>query len=236
MTALLVIEGLAIILLGVLVVGLLRSHAEILRSLHQLGAGDIGGGHEHAFSISPRPRLSADAPSDVAGETLRGSAVHIGVSGIDGRTLLAFLSSGCSACIGLWNDLRSDHTAGLDDVRLVVVTKGTEDESRSRLGELAPPEVNVVQSTQAWHDYEVPVTPYFVLIDGPTGEVVGEGSASSWTQVRSLMAQANADREVLASGRDGDTEVRADAELRRAGITRGHPSLYPETPPVEDAE
>lgn len=235
MTALLVIEGLAILLLAALVVGLLRSHAEILRSLHQLGAGEETE-HPRGFSTTPRPRMGSDAPADLAGETLRGSTVHVGVSGTDARTLLAFLSSGCSACVGLWSDLRADPTAGLEGVRLVVVTKGPEDESRSRLEELAPAGATVVQTTQAWQDYGVPVTPYFVLIDGPTGEVVGEGSASSWGQVRSLMVQANADRESLAVGANGDTEVRADAELKRAGITPGHPSLYPDTPPIEGGE
>ena len=39
MTALIVVEAAAIVLLGVLVVGLLKSHAEILRQLHDLGAG-----------------------------------------------------------------------------------------------------------------------------------------------------------------------------------------------------
>lgn len=235
MTALLVIEGLAIVLLGALVVGLLRSHAEILRSLHQLGAGE-GNEQTHSFSTTPRPRLGSDAPSDVSGETLKGSAVHVGVSGTEGRTLLAFLSSGCTACIGLWNDLRGDATAGLGNVRLVVVTKGPEDESRSRLEELAPPGVTVVQTTQAWHDYGVPVTPYFVLVDGPTGGVVGEGSAASWGQVRSLMVQANADRASVDAADQGDTEVRADNELKRAGILPGHPSLYPDRPPAEDGE
>jgi hypothetical protein len=37
--AVVVAEGVAIALLGVLVAGLLRSHALILRSLHELGAG-----------------------------------------------------------------------------------------------------------------------------------------------------------------------------------------------------
>jgi len=40
MTTLVVAEAVAIGLLGLLVAGLLRSHAEILRRLHQLGAGD----------------------------------------------------------------------------------------------------------------------------------------------------------------------------------------------------
>jgi len=44
MTALVVVEALAIVMLGILVAGLLRSHAEILRSLHQLGVGLDDGG------------------------------------------------------------------------------------------------------------------------------------------------------------------------------------------------
>ena len=39
MTVLVVAEAAAILLLGLLVAGLLRSHAEILRRLHELGAG-----------------------------------------------------------------------------------------------------------------------------------------------------------------------------------------------------
>ena len=39
MLTLVILEGLVIAVLGVLVVGLLRSHAEILRRLHELGAG-----------------------------------------------------------------------------------------------------------------------------------------------------------------------------------------------------
>jgi hypothetical protein len=235
MTALLVIEGLAILLLAVLVVGLLRSHAEILRSLHQLGAR-TDDSHDHTLSTSPRPRLNANAPADLAGRSLTGSAVHIGVSGTDTRTLLAFLSSGCSACIGLWHDLRADPTGGMaGEARLVVVTKSPEDESQSRLQELASPEITVVQATQAWHDYGVPVTPYFVLVDGPTGELVGEGSAASWGQVRSLMVQANSDRAALSGDGGSDAgELYADSELRRAGIGPGHPSLYPERPPVDE--
>jgi hypothetical protein len=230
MTALLVIEGLAILLLGVLVVGLLRSHAEILRSLHQLGAG-VDEAHDHSPVTAPRPRLNSNAPSDLAGQSLQGSAVHVGVSGSETRTLLAFLSSGCSACVALWQDLANDPTAGMADTRLVVVTKGPEDESQSRLRELAPPGVTVIQTTQAWFDYGVPVTPYFVLVDGHRGDIVGEGSAASWGQVSSLIVQAQADRDALNDGFEG--EFRADAELRRAGIGPGHPSLYPDRPPVD---
>ena len=43
MTALLIVEGVAILLLGLMVFGLLQSHAEILRRLHDVdGASHAG--------------------------------------------------------------------------------------------------------------------------------------------------------------------------------------------------
>lgn len=241
MTAILVTMGVVIVLLGALMIGLLRSHAEILRALHSLGANVDEGAtpaHDHSFSAGPKPRVaSEDAPPDIAGQTLHGSTIKVGVTGVENRTLLAFLSSGCSACQVLWQDLKSDPTAGLDD-RLVVVVKGPEAESPGRLRDLAHPDVTVVQSTPAWEEYGVPVTPYFVYVDGPTGEIIGEGSSPSWSQVRSLIVQAAADREatIAALSVGDDPELRADTELRAAGITPGHPSLYPEDMPLEDAE
>lgn len=233
MTALLIIEGLAIALLAVLVVGLLRSHAEILRSLHDLGVREDSGASIQAPPLRPRPSHGAGTPSDLAGQTPTGSTLHIGVTDTEVRTLLAFMSTGCSACVGLWEDMRSeDPTAQLPNTRLVVVTKGPEAESQSRLTELAPPGVTVIQTTGAWESYGVPVTPYFVLVDGPTGEIVGEGSASSWKQVNSLIMQAVGDRDAADSG----SEMRADAELRRAGIGPGHSSLYPGGAPVDEED
>ena len=74
-------------------------------------------------------------------------------------------------------------------------------------------------STDAWLEYKVPQTPYFVYVDGPTGRIVGEGSAGTWDQVVSLWSQALADA--------GGGEARADKELQQAGIRPGHRSLYP---------
>jgi hypothetical protein len=229
--AVLVIEGVAIILLAILVVGLLRSNADVLRALHELGATEPGGTasgrrHQHAA-----PEREGSAP-DVAGSTLTGSAVHVGVTGAQHPTLLAFLSTGCSACVGLWDGLKTGvGRIGSEDTRIVVVTKGPEAESESKLRELAPDGVSLVQSTEAWFDYEVPVSPYFVLVDGPSGSVIGEGSAGSWGQVSSLMTQALADAGTVKRDRLDNGEFRADAELRRAGILPGDPSLYQEERP-----
>lgn len=231
MTAILIIEAIAIFLLAILVIGLLRSHAEILRALHDLGVRQDVDQAPRSVGLHPRPRTTREGPSDISGKTPSGATRHVGVAGIQKRTLLAFLSTGCSSCLPLWEGLGSDDSVqDLSDTRLVVVTKGPEAESPSRLSQLAPEETTVIQSTEAWESYGVPVTPYFVLVDGPTGEIVGEGSASSWAQVNSLIVQAAGDREASKAGE----ELRADRELKRGGIGRGHPSLYPSRPPTRE--
>jgi hypothetical protein len=236
MTAVLITEGVAILLLAVLVVGLLRSHADIMRALHELGMGE-----PVTATGTPRRRHQHQAPSregaspDISGTSLTGSALQVGITGTSHATLLAFISTGCSSCMGLWDGLRAGvGRIGAHDTRLVVITKGPEAESESRLRELAPEGISLIQSTEAWTDYQVPVSPYFVLVDGPSGAVIGEGSAGSWGQVSSLMSQALADAAVGRRGRLDDGELRADAELRRAGILPGDSSLYPEAPPQEE--
>lgn len=104
---------------------------------------------------------------------------------------------------------------------------------------LVPPGVKAVLSSAAWEDYDVPGSPYFALVDGSGGRVVGAGSALRWEQLRDLLEQALddaglADRSGLQpprsparrSGRS--RELRADEALRSSGIGPGHPSLYGE--------
>ena len=43
----------------------------------------------------------------------------------------------------------------------------------------------VIQSSAAWLDYDIPGSPYFVYVEA--GQVTGEGSATTWPQVRDLM-------------------------------------------------
>ena len=93
-------------------------------------------------------------------------------------------------------------------------------------------------STQAWVDYSVPVSPYFILVDGPSGRIVGEGSGTSWEQVVALLARAAADGPVAPpavsrptsrlNGRERAALI--DQELRGHGIEPGHASLYPDDP------
>src|SRR5580658_6453260 len=111
MVALIVVLTVVVVLLAVLVAGLLRSHADILRALHSLGAG-VGdpalAGETAPGSGSvpapvtmgpplPRERSSASAPT-VVGMTPAGDALALSVATAGRLTLLAFLSSGCSTC------------------------------------------------------------------------------------------------------------------------------------------
>jgi hypothetical protein len=105
-------------------------------------------------------------------------------------------------------------------MRLVIVTKDGADESISTLRRLAPRGVPVVLSSAAWADYNVPGSPYFVLVDGQQGRVRGEGTGSTWEQVQNLFRQAADDAD------DASREARIDRELRAHGIEPGDPSLY----------
>jgi hypothetical protein len=249
MTVLVVTLTVAVALLGLLVVGLLRSHAEILRALHDLGvnvdpqapqADDTDARHaRHAPRTAPaiaRPRAGAVArdAADLAGIAPRGDAVSVAVADTDHVTLLAFLTSGCLACRGFWDAFAEPALDVPGGARLVVVTKGPGEESEATIASLSPPGVVVVMSDAAWSDYGVPVAPYFVLVDGPSGSVVGEGASTQWSQVRNLMSQALADAGLAAAkgqlreARNGaGREARVDDALRAAGIEPGDPSLYP---------
>ena len=263
--ALVIVDTLIVALLVVVVVGLLRSHADILRSLHQLGAG-VGdplasplasplaapGGRgsvraDGGERVAPVPLLmgpplpgernSSSAP-DVAGVTPAGDAKSIRLTGIPQRTLLAFLSSGCATCAGIWAQLGDPPAAGLpEDVRVVAVTKGPELEISAEVARRAAPGLLVVMSTAAWGDYEVPGSPFFVLVDGSAERRVGEGVATQLVQVAELVRRAAADAgetaaatrgRAFAAGLDGKArELENDAELASVGIVPGHPSLYP---------
>ena len=111
-----------------------------------------------------------------------------------------------------------------------MATKGAEAESPSRLAKFAPPDIPVVMSSDAWDAYDVPVAPYFALVDGPSGAVIGEGAAATWDNLRQMLEQALADAG-MATGRRArrrreSPERRVDRELLKAGIEPGDPRLY----------
>ena len=240
MTALVACETLLLVVLVVLVAGLLRSHAEILRRLGPPDDEDAADAPVLRHSAPARPADQLAAP-DVAGATLAGDSAKVSLAPGSPPTLLAFLTSGCASCARFWEAFGS---GGLDelphDVRVVAVAKDGSHESPSRLRELAPDALPVLLSSAAWGDYSVPGAPYFVYVEG--GTIHGEGSASQWPQLASLLRDAVADARLAdateARGGSGEHRAaRADAALEAAGIGPGHPSLYPNTtePPPGDA-
>jgi hypothetical protein len=226
MTGLVVALTVAVLLLSVLVAGLLRSHAEILRALHDLGAGlelDRTDGRPVPVTIEGvrRPRTSgAPAPEALTGTTLDGESVGISLAG-GSDTLLAFLSSGCSTCQSFWDAFAAPDLVVPGGARLLVVAKDLDEESGSALAARAPASVPLVTSSQAWEDFGVPGSPYFVYIDG-TRRIVGEGSAATWPAVATLMGQAQAD--TVPRGRAG-RDLRDSEALAAAGIVPGDPRL-----------
>jgi hypothetical protein len=101
--------------------------------------------------------------------------VRIAIVGSAEPTLLLFLSSSCLGCRDLWEGTSELRGSLPDEVRIVIVTKGTEHEDVVAIGALAPPGVITVMSSQAYSDYRVGGPPFLVLADGH--EVRTEGVA-----------------------------------------------------------
>lgn len=259
MVALAVVLCAVVLLLAVLVAGLLRSHADILKALHELGAGvgdpaaRSGGGSSAVNGMSstaagfpltigpplPTERSSTAAPT-VAGVTPGGDALALPVGSSGQATLLAFLSSGCQTCRGFWKAFEHPDELGLPPAtRLVVVTKGPEMEVPAEVAAAAVPGLTVLMSTDAWRDYEIPGSPFFVLVDGRVGRRIGEGVANHVGQVVEMVRRAASDAggfalhppdrgRTDAEGLDGPARESAnDRELLAAGVRPGDPSLYP---------
>jgi hypothetical protein len=227
-----VVIALAVVvgLLGILVVGLLRSHADILRQLESIGAGLEGGSHDHASQITLTRREPANAQSrQVTGVTPEGEPVVLSLGAGPDPTLVAFLSTTCSSCTSFWEGLRSSlmHFGGHRH-RVVVVTLGESEESPTRAQSLAKPEVDVVMSSTTWSEFEVPGAPYFVLLEPETGRIIGEGSAMTFESLEEFLSDATNDQQwdLQTPQRFSSEEDRIDADLRRAGIIPGDPRLY----------
>lgn len=234
-------------MLAVLVVGLLRSHADILRALHRLGAGvgdpaaataDAGAQRSEAGAAPapllmgpplPGERSSSSAP-DLVGVTPSGDGKAVRVTGVDHRTLLVFLSSGCATCAGIWAALADPPAAGLPgEVRIVAVTKGPEFEISAEVARRAPPGLPVVMSTAAWGDYEVPGSPVLRprgRADGSPGRGGGGEPAQPGRRARppgQHRRRAALTVEHAGSGVRCRSEWQGsgDPERRRAGCLRG---------------
>jgi len=231
MTLLVILLAIAVGILSVIVFGLLRTHAEIIRALDRAGVTLDGSPSPVALSPS-RLRPAADTEvDDIVGNVPGGGPVKVALGG-EHHTLLAFLSSGCRTCASFWEAF-ADPELELpgDQTRLVIVAQDPEHDSASRLVELAPPGVRLVCSSAAWQALEIPGSPYFAMVDGRRRSIIGSGTATSWEQIHGLLTQAVNDAELAEGG-----FLTADGALAAAGIGPGHPSLYPDGEPDPEAE
>jgi hypothetical protein len=220
-----VVAALAVVvaLVVVLLAGVLRSHAEILRALHDVGIYADGrdqpaaqarlGGAADA-EAEPGEGLpataSGPAPAHVSGTTPDGELVSLELHGRREPTLLAFLTTGCVTCLTFWESLATEALPGF---RVVVLTRGQDAESPAAVAELAPKGVTTLLSTEAWEDFGVPGAPYFIHVED--GRMVGEGVATSWEQLVRMLDRADLDRAELAAQGTGPGMTRR--ELFSAG-------------------
>ena len=164
MAAVVAVLAVAVAVLTLLVLGLLRSHAEILQRLHELDGG-VEAGTNAATGVSPAaarpagPRTvsraefnifpQVQAPPeregftdgrDLGGVGLDDDALTIRVVGVEHRTLVAFLSGTCLTCQRFWDAFPKPQKLGLPrDVRLVIVTKGPSRRARRPSPRWPPP-------------------------------------------------------------------------------------------------
>ncbi len=232
--------------LALLVAGLLRSHAVMLRRLHEAGVPELDGQDRSLPLVppdqqTPRPNdaPAGRTPGDLTGVTPGGDPVVIAVAGRRHDTSLLFLSSDCLTCQPFWEAVGDGRAATLATSahRLVVVTRGPESELAATIDQ-RPADVPVIMSSTAWEAYEVPGSPYFVHVDGPTGRVRGEGTSASWEAMVDLAGRGRT--ETAARFDDGDPERGrgrrrrrddrpardSDEELHAIGLTPDDPSLW----------
>lgn len=246
MIAVVVVEAVVLAVLTVLVAGLLRAYADVLRRLRRLDpdGADAGPAPFRVAPGTPAPpqRAAPDGAGagdwppahDIRGRTPDGEVLALRTVGVGHDTALLFLSAGCATCATFWAELR--HPLDLRvpaGLRLIVVTRGPGEEDPAEIAALAPPGIDVVLSTEGWADYGVPGSPYVVLVDGTSGRVRGEGTGQSWRQVAELLARSGGQPAHLAGGpdpakpgADARRESDVDRELMAAGILPGDPRLY----------
>lgn len=248
MTVVVTLLAVVVTVLAFLVAGLLRSHAAILRRLHEAGI-DLDGVSLPVVSSDPeQPSAASDPPTprpndaatgrsaaDVGGVTPTGDPFTIGVVDRRHDTSLLFLSADCATCEPFWEAVGDGRAAAVStpDHRLVVVTRDPADDLAGAIAQRRS-DVPVIMSSRAWQDYEVPGSPYVVQVDGATGRVTGEGTSADWDQLQALAERGRAEASAPRNRRrrrGSDRPARdSDDELRAVGIRPGDPSLYPNDP------
>ncbi len=144
---------------------------------------------------------------DIRGIHVDGTPALVDLENSETPTLLAFLSTSCGTCTSLWVRLREGELDTVaPGVRPVVVAKDPEyenlDRVRELVGESAMP---VVLSGEGWDDYEVPGSPYAMVVAGSPASVVAEGTTNRWEDLTAMAAKVNG-----ANGANGLTSAEAD--------------------------
>ena len=137
-----------------------------------------------------QPLSQARARShDVEGTTPAGEALVVTVNGSEHKTLLAFLAVGCGTCAHFWRELAANHAAifAAHRTKVVLVTRGPAGVDPEVVRAAAPRQHLTIMSSEAWEQYGVPWTPYFILADGRTSTILAEGTARSLDEVLALL-------------------------------------------------
>ena len=221
MTAMIVGLTLVVALLAVLVAGLLRANAEVIRSLHQMGV-NLGPDAPASPPLRhpgcpsyPGPTDAGDV-IDLVGDHPRGDAISLAVSGVRHDTLIAFLTSGCQTCRGFWDSFQRGRRmsrrgpAGGGDPGARSRVAG-HDRQPGRPRRRRRPGGDVHRGLGALRR---PVRSVFRVRLGAGGRVVGEGVAAGWEEVRRLVANAVA---------DGTTSPPSAAPAALPGVATGRP-------------
>lgn len=224
--------GIVVVFLLILLVGLMRSHADVLRKLDSLGVR-LDGNPSPSSSIQLSPRTQAVGErittTEISGVTPDGDSVVVSLETGDKPTLIGFLSTTCSSCTVFWERFTSsvvELSSGL--YRVVLVTLGPGEESPTRAASLRRGSADAIMSSSGWAAFEVPGAPYFALIND--GQLLGEGTAATVEALEQFLHDASGDlswdQKRGPDRTDRDRELLVDEELRAAGIEPGDHRLY----------
>jgi hypothetical protein len=134
----------------------------------------------------------ATSPADIQGVDPSGDPVRVAVVGSAEPVLLLFLSAACLGCRDLWGGTAELHRSLPSGVRVVLVTRGPEEEDARVIAALAPAGCLTVMSSQAYRDYRVGGPPFLAVVGGH--EVRTEGVA--WGVAETVRAT----RQAVAGG------------------------------------
>ena len=141
--------------------------------------------------------------TDLVGRSVAGHPMDVAVTGVEGLSLLLFLSTHCDGCRPLWEAWARPsilERSGMPQVaRVLAVVAERASEQLHVLaawcatpadGAWAPGPERLVRSDAAWAFYKVFGPPFYALVDGPAGVIATEGVAWAVGQVAAEVDRA----------------------------------------------